>query len=101
MPLPSSAQVNAALTSWPWVKVAPSAGVEMVALGGALSSAAVRVPLTQIPNALAADGSGPRSTTPVAMLKRYTLPGLLVWPQKERPSGSSAIPNHDSSPGTS
>jgi hypothetical protein len=45
---------------------------------GALSSAAVRVPLTQMPNAFATDGGGPRSATPPLMLKRNTLPGAAV-----------------------
>ena len=59
VPLRSSSQVKAALTSWPCWNVAPSAGVEIETLGAALSSAAVRLPLTQIPNALAAAASGP------------------------------------------
>ena len=70
-------------------------------LGGGVVEAAVRLPLTQIPNALPAAASGPRSTTPVAMLKRKTLPGAVVWAQNDWPSGSSAIPNHVSSPGRS
>ena len=49
VPLASSSQANAASTSWPCWNVAPSAGVEIEMLGAALSRAAVRVPLTQIP----------------------------------------------------
>ena len=101
VPLASSVHANAARTTAPCVNVAPSAGLVMATLGAALSSAAVLVPFTQIPNAFDALGSGPRSTAPVAMSKRKTLPGWLVCAQNERPSGSSAMPNQLSSPGTS
>ena len=70
VPLRSSSHVKAALTSWPCWNVAPSPGVEIEMLGGGVVERRVRVPLTQIPNALAAEGSGPRSTAPLAMLKR-------------------------------